>query len=402
MFAISYTRARPIMTTFYPNMSSIQIVIQRLQSLSQSQPEALKSLEDQDYASISQKVRPISRSMDSAGHPSIGTTAMYANGSSSTKQMEVDDSMSESSDSEIVPSSSRKPKKFLLDDSDDEHTERILSVADTPKSFKLHSKRKSAIEYGEFEFNDAIDQKHSRTIFTTPAIHKPKLIAPRTAPVFQRSFSFQKETLARNIFRTFNQRIFDSRLPEDLAIVWTVKLNTTAGRCFFRSELENRIARIELSTKVINSAKQLRQTLSHEMCHAAAWVLDSVSNPPHGKHFKFWSQKVGKVFPDISVTTCHDYEINYKFRWKCVKCGKEYGRHSNSIDTLKHRCGLCSSKLASLGRFKRDGTPATVRKPNIFALFVKENFAKIRSRNPNASHQEIMNILSGKYKLLNL
>jgi SprT-like family len=50
--------------------------------------------------------------------------------------------------------------------------------------------------------------------------------------------------------------------------------------CFFQRRIqhlancaEERLSRIELSTKVLDSADRLRDTLVHEMCHAASWIV---------------------------------------------------------------------------------------------------------------------------------
>lgn len=42
-------------------------------------------------------------------------------------------------------------------------------------------------------------------------------------------------------------------------------------------------ARVELSSKVLDSSDRLRRTLVHELCHVAAWLLDHVAKPPHGE-----------------------------------------------------------------------------------------------------------------------
>ena len=40
------------------------------------------------------------------------------------------------------------------------------------------------------------------------------------------------------------------------------------------TEIEDiRASKIDLSTKVLDSSDRLRDTLIHEMCHAAAWVV---------------------------------------------------------------------------------------------------------------------------------
>ena len=48
--------------------------------------------------------------------------------------------------------------------------------------------------------------------------------------------------------------------------------------------------------------------------------------------------------PGVPITTCHSYDINFKYRYVCVGptpdvegggCGAEIGRHSKSIDITK-------------------------------------------------------------------
>ena len=41
-------------------------------------------------------------------------------------------------------------------------------------------------------------------------------------------------------------------------------------------------------TQLLTIAEKLKQTLCHEMCHAAAWLVHGVCKPPHGAHFKHW------------------------------------------------------------------------------------------------------------------
>ncbi|KAI9029248.1 SprT-like family-domain-containing protein, partial [Hyaloraphidium curvatum] len=165
-----------------------------------------------------------------------------------------------------------------------------------------------------------------------------------------------RERLARDLYAEFNARIFSSLLPASLPIEWSNKLNTTAGRTHTRRERPlggsewTYHARIELSTKVLDAEGKLRSTLVHEMCHAAAWLVDRVDRPPHGKEFKRWGAKAERAYPDVEVATCHEYEIDYRFRWRCVNeaCGKIYGRHSKSIDVAVHACGACRSRLEPL------------------------------------------------------
>lgn len=108
------------------------------------------------------------------------------------------------------------------------------------------------------------------------------------------------------------------QLASDMAIKWNPRLTSTAGCTYLKISGGKKVARIELSTKVLDSYDKLRQTLCHEMCHAAAWVVDGVRKPPHGKTFKRWAHQSQAVFSDIKVTTCHSYKIHYKFKYKCT------------------------------------------------------------------------------------
>jgi hypothetical protein len=78
---------------------------------------------------------------------------------------------------------------------------------------------------------------------------------------------------------------------------------------------KRRFASIELSTKVLDDPERLGSTLLHEMVHAAAWIIDGVSKPPHGACFKKWANVSMKRIPGTVVTTTHDYEIQYKYAW---------------------------------------------------------------------------------------
>lgn len=60
---------------------------------------------------------------------------------------------------------------------------------------------------------------------------------------------------------------------------------------------------------MVDCESKLNNTLSHEICHIAAWAIDKEMKPPHGSAFKHWGRKIMKVRKDISVTTKHTYEI---------------------------------------------------------------------------------------------
>jgi hypothetical protein len=102
-------------------------------------------------------------------------------------------------------------------------------------------------------------------------------------------------------------------------------------------------------------------------------MISNIRDQPHGTSFKKWAARVTAhlrqsevdIWRKVEVTTKHNYAINHKYLWLCVGrdrssamdilnveddegCGAEYGRHSKSIDTEKHRCGRCKGKLVQV------------------------------------------------------
>lgn len=159
---------------------------------------------------------------------------------------------------------------------------------------------------------------------------------------------------------------------------------------------EVRIAEVELEAKVVDTEDKLRRTLLHELCHAAAWVFDNVSKPPHGRTFWRWADIAKRVYPQHEVHTCHSYVINFKHHWKCNRCARVIGRHSKSIKP-SDQCA-CGGDLVYQAPVRADGTPRRTPAPNAYTEFVKENFAAIKARNPGALHSQVMAKVSEEYK----
>lgn len=169
------------------------------------------------------------------------------------------------------------------------------------------------------------------------------------AKKFRENFKAHKEELTTILYKLFNERVFDNKLNID--IVWNKKLLTTAGRfhgqkkwdsiwyfivsfCLaggrkilmvlwfwmeFRSAKLTKNHRIELSEKVLTSADRLRCTFIHELCHAATWIFHGERG--HGARWKAYAKKANLVFPELpAITRCHNYDIQYKYTYKCDMC----------------------------------------------------------------------------------
>lgn len=113
-----------------------------------------------------------------------------------------------------------------------------------------------------------------------------------SARIYRNNFKHFKDQLVTKLFGIYNEKIFDNKIPENTPLEWNDRMRGTAGFCYCRKitrkngEVE-RTARIVLANKVIDSADRLRDTLVHEMCHAAAWIVNCVSDG-HGKFWKSW------------------------------------------------------------------------------------------------------------------
>ncbi|MFH4974542.1 hypothetical protein AB6A40_001251 [Gnathostoma spinigerum] len=209
--------------------------------------------------------------------------------------------------------------------------------------------------------------------------------------VRSRSFAHVREQLTNKLFAIFRRSCFEEKLDADMRIEWNPRLLKTAGRCRC---LPNYVSTVELSTKVCNTPERVRDTLIHELCHAAVWAIDRFPNGRHGPVWKYWVNKCKKVFPSLPpIERCHNYKIDAKFLYICNGCGQTVRRHTKSLDTTKKICGICR------GRFElktKNGKTLKQGQPNKFALFVKANYAS--ERKPGVNHRDVMKILSQRFK----
>nr|XP_018261764.1 uncharacterized protein I303_06208 [Kwoniella dejecticola CBS 10117]OBR83922.1 hypothetical protein I303_06208 [Kwoniella dejecticola CBS 10117] len=209
----------------------------------------------------------------------------------------------------------------------------------------------------------------------------------------------ERERIANAIFMDLDHKVFEKKLGAEgvgAKVIWNKRLLTTAGVARSKRVTKNGESTkehwIELSEKVLTGEKQIINTVAHEMCHLATWIISNEYRNPHGRVFKSWGRKVMRVRKDIEVTTTHAYTIEYKYQWRCSTdyCGKVYKRHSKSIDTTKHACGSCKGKLVPLFETKQKASSA-------FQLYLKSNMKHAKNAMPGTSHGEVMRALSKRW-----
>lgn len=234
----------------------------------------------------------------------------------------------------------------------------------------------------------------------------------------KKAFVKKRHDMAEAFLQELDSVITEGKLSEMAAstggvkIMWSKRLNTTAGRANWKLEtIRSHVASaddkqatrltyrhhasIELAEKVIDGEVRLLNVIAHEFCHLANFMVSGVKNNPHGKEFKAWAAKVSHVFGTrgIHVTTKHSYDIDYKYVWGCVSCGIEFKRHSKSINTLKHQCGSCKGKLVQIKPKPRPNLPE-----NEYQIFIKHNMKKVKEANPQSPQKCIMALLGMMYK----
>ncbi|KAJ5232074.1 hypothetical protein N7468_005030 [Penicillium chermesinum] len=207
------------------------------------------------------------------------------------------------------------------------------------------------------------------------ALKKAEAEAKRAEKALRQEFDNKKEALAKSFLHDLDVAVTGGKIIQlaeetgGVEIVWSKTLQKTAGRATWRASqrqgnLPLHYAKIELADRILVDEYRLTNTLAHEYCHLANYMISKVVDQPHGPSFKAWGQKCATAMKDhpeyggkIHVTTKHSYKIDYKYVWACVNCGCQFGRHSKSLDTTRFSCGTCKGKLEQIKPKPRNVSP---------------------------------------------
>ncbi|OII73886.1 family metallopeptidase [Cryptosporidium ubiquitum] len=230
------------------------------------------------------------------------------------------------------------------------------------------------------------------------------------------AFVRQRSSLAKFWYQNFNKQVFQNRLPEEIPIKWTGRLQRTAAQTLFITNVDgSKRVIIKLSKYVLDCEFRLKKTLLHECCHVAQFLLDSCIKPPHGQIFMKWGKVATKVFPELKVEIYHNYEIIYKYRYQCLRCFQMFGRQTKINDETKIVCSVCNGTVIFIGKgtlsnnskgfqIKPQELPQTQKsKSNPYSEFVKEKFAEFKrsireGRTPSRRAPSIMREIAKLWK----
>uniref|UniRef100_A0A2H8TPB7 Acidic repeat-containing protein n=1 Tax=Melanaphis sacchari TaxID=742174 RepID=A0A2H8TPB7_9HEMI len=330
----------------------------------------------------------------------------------------------------INPSTSRINDKILKPCEDKKQLNNFKIIKG--KTFKENSNTKKNDAYQNLQSKIPIKSNIEATLsfLSSLSCFTGSMKCDPEAMKYKLKFKKNKDDLVSVLFKLFNKEVFDDKLPADMNFKWNARLRSTAGACFNKRSVKinknldcERVSRIELSSKIIDTAERLRDTLIHELCHAACWIFNGISEG-HGPQWKSWANKAMQKFPELPIIKrCHSYDIQTKFTYKCVKCGYSFGRHSKSLNLEKKRCGHCYGEfeliknkinnnplpnnnfpvvhedplkeLYSLNDVQQK--PKLPKKLSKFAIFVKENYSRVKRENPLSKHGEIMKLLGSQF-----
>jgi predicted SprT family Zn-dependent metalloprotease len=225
----------------------------------------------------------------------------------------------------------------------------------------------------------------------------------RQVSVTAREWRTHRDRLTREIFDDLNRRAFGHGLPDTLEVVWSPRLLTTAGRSinsWTQYGPRVRMSKVELAAKVVDDPVKLLNTLGHELCHAATWVI-SKSSEGHGRVWGAHMRAVHALYPGFDLSTRHGYVIHKPYRWSCSRCTSLEERHSKSLDTAKTACKVCGARgqFKYLGKFNKDGHSSSqstataagqqARPLNPYAQFTKDNMAAVTASLPAGTPQKV-------------
>ena len=221
------------------------------------------------------------------------------------------------------------------------------------------------------------------------------------------NFNRHKDALTSALFEEFNESVFDGALPLDFTVTWNNKLLTTAGLTHYKRSSKSGettySARIELSTKVLDTVEKLEATLLHEMCHA------SLGSSTRRRSLRTdQSSKSGRnsrclcTLKRASARVTRTRSIS-----RTSGDAREIGVNKNTVDTASQSTSrrkdarrIRGGKLEYLGKFKKNGDVIQSRAPTAFSLFVKEHFKDAKSKlGASTPHKDVMKHLSQRWKL---
>lgn len=145
------------------------------------------------------------------------------------------------------------------------------------------------------------------------------------------------DTDLKRYYNEWNAKAFGGKLPTMVAVEWSNRIISTAGDCL-KVEKSNvpYIIRLSISYHNLNP-HEIIDTLVHEMIHVQHY------NHNHDGVFLREMKRINRDF-NLDLTVYAHGEVEYKYIYDCVACGKKYYRVKR-LNVQTNVCGRCRGKL---------------------------------------------------------
>jgi len=159
--------------------------------------------------------------------------------------------------------------------------------------------------------------------------------------------SFLYDPLLIKLKVHFDVLLFGGKL-ETLEVLWNRSLLTSAGKTKLYRETGRCV--IELNPKLLDTDDKVKNTLVHEMCHAAVFLIDKDYNNGHGTKWLRWVEKAKASDSSLDINVYHKYKSPYSFFYVCSAitcCGVAYGsmKPQTQESLRKYSCRNCKEPL---------------------------------------------------------
>lgn len=158
-----------------------------------------------------------------------------------------------------------------------------------------------------------------------------------------------------------NGRFFSAALPA-ISIQWSPRLTSSVGMFASRGGPRTAIGQgsreirlslplfVRLGNRTPYAEQELLNTIAHEMIHQ--WQFDLLKRRPnHGLAFLQKMTEMNRT-GEVAITIYHSLEQEVlalsRYIWQCTDCGRIYRRQRKTIQSGRHRCGVCRGSLHEL------------------------------------------------------
>lgn len=75
------------------------------------------------------------------------------------------------------------------------------------------------------------------------------------AKKYRLDYKSNKEELCKKLYKLYNEKVFDNKLPQDMSIEWNVRMRGTAGYCYNKKSVKSLSGSVVKSSRLVLATK---------------------------------------------------------------------------------------------------------------------------------------------------